>query len=117
MKSKDSLHGLTHGAAAASNAMEDFGNTVVTEKVWNGIAHHMFPLTSSRPGSMEGWLVCSADKICAMRESLSSKRKGVSTLLIPAAPFSFSEVPSESEDCLSIVRGLYRFVMRLRCLS
>lgn len=34
------------------------------------IARHMFPLTPIPPGCREAWLVCLADKWCAMKETL-----------------------------------------------
>ena len=61
------LHGLTHPRAALKNAREDFDLTATEEDI---ILHHMFPLTPCPPASREGWLVCLADKYCALKETL-----------------------------------------------
>ena len=61
------LHGFCHTALAAKNAREIFG---VDDKVYYIIRTHMFPLTLFwMPRSAEGWLVCLADKYCALRET------------------------------------------------
>ena len=60
------LHGLTHPKAALKNAREDFDLTATEEDI---ILHHMFPLTPCPPASREGWLVCLADKYCALKET------------------------------------------------
>lgn len=60
------LHGLTHPKAALKNAQEDFDLTATEEDI---ILHHMFPLTPCPPASQEGWLVCLADKYCALKET------------------------------------------------
>ena len=70
------LHGLTHPKAALKNAREDFDLTATEEDI---ILHHMFPLTPRPPASREGWLVCLADKSCALKETLhllSGRRPG-----------------------------------------
>ncbi len=66
-KRKGRLHGFCHTALAAKNAREMFG---ISDKVYYVIRTHMFPLTIFWiPRSKEGWLVCLADKYCAMKET------------------------------------------------
>ena len=67
------LHGFCHTALAAKNARKVFG---VDDKVYSIIRTHMFPLTLFwLPRSREGWLVCLADKYCALRETSAGKKK------------------------------------------
>ena len=67
------LHGFCYPALAAKNAREIFG---VSDKVYYIIRTHMFPLTLFwPPRSAEGWLVCLADKYCALRETSVKKRR------------------------------------------
>lgn len=72
------LHGFFHPRAALANAKQDFA---LTPKEENIILRHMFPLTLIPPACREGWLVCAADKYCALTESaapylhLFSKKK------------------------------------------
>ena len=47
------------------NARADFALSPIEE---NAILRHMFPLTLIPPRCREGWLVCLADKICAVCE-------------------------------------------------
>ena len=62
------LHGFTHPGTAAKNARKYFN---VSRKVYDIINCHMFPLTLTRmPKSVEGWLVCLADKYCSALETL-----------------------------------------------
>ena len=49
---------------AAENSYEVFQ---VSEKEWNAIRTHMFPL-GPIPNSKEGWIITLADKICAVTE-------------------------------------------------
>lgn len=65
------LHGFYHPKAALKNARRDYG---VNAKETDIILHHMFPLTLSPPRTKEGLLVCVADKVCALKETV--KRKG-----------------------------------------
>lgn len=60
------LHGFTHPAIACENAMRDFDIPPIEQDI---IKHHMFPLTVIWPQSIEGWLVCFADKWCAVCET------------------------------------------------
>ncbi len=60
------LHGFTHPAIACENAVRDFHISPIEQDI---IKHHMFPLTVIFPHSWEGWLVCFADKWCALCET------------------------------------------------
>ncbi len=60
------LHGFTHPAIACENAIRDFNISPIEQDI---IKHHMFPLTLIWPQSWEGWLVCCADKWCALCET------------------------------------------------
>ena len=65
---RQGLHGFTHPGTAAKNARKYFN---VSRKVYDIINCHMFPLTLTRvPKSIEGWLVCMADKYCSTLETL-----------------------------------------------
>ena len=61
------LHGFYHPKAALKNARRDYGVNAREEDI---ILHHMFPLTLSPPRTKEGLLVCLADKLCAVRETV-----------------------------------------------
>ena len=60
------LHGFTHPSIACENAIRDFDISPVEQDI---IRHHMFPLTVIWPHSLEGWIVCIADKWCAICET------------------------------------------------
>ena len=61
-------HGFTHAAEAASNAANDFD---LTDREKNIIESHMWPLNLTRlPRSKEAALVCVADKVCSLKETL-----------------------------------------------
>ncbi len=60
------LHGFTHPSIACENAIRDFNIPPIEQDI---IRHHMFPLTFFCPHSWEGWLVCFADKWCALCET------------------------------------------------
>ena len=64
------LHGFYHPKAALKNAERDYG---VSEREADIIAHHMFPLTPLPPRTKEGALVCLADKLCAIHETVRRK--------------------------------------------
>ena len=64
----DRWHGFTHPGHALRNATEDFQDLMDVER--DIISHHMFPFVPVPPRSAEGWLVCVADKACAVREIL-----------------------------------------------
>ena len=62
------FHGFTHPGTALKNAQEDFMLTPVEKDI---IARHMFPLCPIPPRCREAWLVCAADKYCALLETLT----------------------------------------------
>ena len=66
------LHGLRHPKTAWKNAQQDFHLEEVEENI---ILCHMFPLILFPPLTMEGWIVCIADKICAVNEVRKGKRE------------------------------------------
>ena len=64
------LHGFTHPFTALRNAERDFA---LNDRECNIIVHHMFPLVPLPPTCREGWIVCCADKVCALRETLKTR--------------------------------------------
>ncbi|MDD6571850.1 MAG: HD domain-containing protein [Thermoflexaceae bacterium] len=62
------LHGFFHPGTALRNAQEDFELSNIEKNI---IVRHMFPLTIIPPMCREAWLVCLADKLCALGETLS----------------------------------------------
>lgn len=64
------LHGFTHPFAALARAEEDFE---LTARERNIIARHMFPLVPVPPTCREAWIVCLADKACALHETIASR--------------------------------------------
>jgi len=64
------LHGFTHAETAWRNASREI---TLSETESNIIRRHMFPLTFVPPGTRESWLVCFADKFCALRETLNPR--------------------------------------------
>lgn len=60
------LHGVRHPGIALRNAQKEFLLNVIEEDV---IARHMFPLGLTPPQYTESWLVCMADKVCAVLET------------------------------------------------
>ena len=61
------FHGFTHPRRALENADKEFQ---LTETERNMIYCHMFPLTPIPPSTKEAWIVCVADKICALSEAM-----------------------------------------------
>lgn len=61
------FHGFTHPRRALENADKEFQ---LTETERNMIYCHMFPLTPIPPSTQEAWIVCAADKICALSETM-----------------------------------------------
>ena len=62
------LHGFHHADVAAKNAQDLLH---VDEKVSHIIQTHMWPLNITKvPRSREAWIVCLADKVCSVRETL-----------------------------------------------
>lgn len=64
------LHGFTHPDCAYKNAEKDY---TLSPCVKNIIVRHMFPLTPIPPTCIEAWIVCIADKICALEETLTKR--------------------------------------------
>lgn len=69
------LHGFRHPFFALARAEEDFE---LTPRERNIIVRHMFPLVPVPPTCREAWIVCLADKWCALRETVAGRlpRKG-----------------------------------------
>lgn len=65
------LHGFTHPFAALARAQEDFEDLTPRER--NIISRHMFPLVPIPPTCREAWLVCLADKACALHETIAGR--------------------------------------------
>ena len=62
------LHGFTHSKTAAENAKKFFD---INDNVYKNILSHMWPLNITKiPKTKEGAIVCIADKICSLRETL-----------------------------------------------
>lgn len=62
------LHGFFHPKKAANNAKKYFN---VKHKTAKAIESHMWPLTITKiPTSREAWILCLADKYCALKETL-----------------------------------------------
>ena len=61
------LHGFRHPKTALGNAQRDYH---LNWKEKNIIACHMFPLIPVPPQCREAWIVCLADKWCALGETV-----------------------------------------------
>lgn len=67
-----SFHGWTHPVTAANNARLYFN---VTDKEWSLIRTHMWPYTLLHPPKYrEGWIICLADKVVSIVETLFQRR-------------------------------------------
>lgn len=65
------LHGFTHSSVAADNAEKYFN---VSPKIKRVIYTHMWPLNITKiPSCREGWILCFADKYCALKEVFADK--------------------------------------------
>lgn len=64
------LHGFRHPFFALARAEEDFA---LTPRERNIIVRHMFPLVPVPPTCREAWIVCLADKWCALRETVAGR--------------------------------------------
>ncbi len=66
------LHGFTHADKALENARQAFD---IDEKTGQVIYSHMWPLNPGRiPASREAWIVCIADKVVSLKETLFRRR-------------------------------------------
>lgn len=65
-------HATKHPLRALRNAEADFA---LTDRERNIIAAHMWPLPPTRiPRYREAWLVCAADKVCSLEETLLMRK-------------------------------------------
>lgn len=64
---KNSIHGYTHPGFALKEAEKDFDLSDIERDM---IKHHMFPLTITPPKTKEGVILCIADKLCAIKETV-----------------------------------------------
>ncbi|WP_253200962.1 HD domain-containing protein [Collinsella sp. zg1085] len=64
------IHGFTHPFIALARAREDFQLSHCEETI---IKRHMFPLVPIPPSCREAWIVCIADKICALHETIAAR--------------------------------------------
>lgn len=67
------FHGFIHAKRAFRNANRDFTLNRIEK---NMILSHMFPMNTVIPKYRESVILCTADKLCAIRETLSGLRKG-----------------------------------------
>lgn len=74
------LHGFTHPKRALINATADWNLSPRTQNI---ILRHMFPLTPIPPAYREAWLVCLADKACALAETLHMSEQFFSGIHYP----------------------------------
>ncbi len=58
---------------ALERAEEDFDLTPIERNI---IARHMFPLVPIPPACREAWVVCLADKACALGETIGGRVGG-----------------------------------------
>lgn len=68
------LHGFKHPYIALKNAKEDYDLNDIEKNI---ILRHMFPLVPIPPRCKEAWIVCVADKYCALGETVSGWLKKV----------------------------------------
>lgn len=60
-------HGFVHPRIACENATRDFQLNPLEQNI---IRRHMFPSTPIPPKYKEGWVICMADKLCSIQETL-----------------------------------------------
>ncbi len=67
------LHGFSHPRVARKNAVRHFQ---INEDIQKVIRTHMWPLTITQmPTSREALVVCFADKLCSLHETLFLRKK------------------------------------------
>ena len=67
----NSKHAVNHPVIALERAKEEFDLSPLEQNI---ISAHMWPLPPTRmPKSAEAWLVCLADKICALQETITMR--------------------------------------------
>lgn len=71
------LHGFFHPGVAYRNAKREIKLNLTERDI---ILRHMFPLTIIPPVTREAWVVCAADKICAVMETLRNKHHSLNIL-------------------------------------
>lgn len=65
---ENKAHAVNHPVIALGNAVQDFE---LSRRERNIIASHMWPLPPTRvPKCREAWIVCMADKVCSLQETL-----------------------------------------------
>ena len=74
------LHGFTHPKRALINATADWN---LSDRTQNIILRHMFPLTPVPPACREAWLVCLADKVCALAETFHMTEQFFTSIKYP----------------------------------
>lgn len=72
------LHGFTHPRKALENAREELTLNAIEE---NMILRHMFPLTPIPPRYREAWILCLADKISSLQETIMDRKAPVTEFL------------------------------------
>lgn len=67
-KNHPRFHGIYHAEKALRNASAEFSLNTLEKNI---IRRHMFPLNLCPPRYREAWIVCLADKLCALEETLT----------------------------------------------
>lgn len=65
-------HAFFHPRTAWENASRDYALGATEEDI---IRHHMFPVVPIPPRTVEGWIVCVADTLCALGETIRIRRR------------------------------------------
>lgn len=66
------FHGFIHAKRALLNANRDFSLNSIEK---NMILSHMFPMNAVIPKYRESVILCTADKLCAIRETVFARRR------------------------------------------
>ncbi|MBQ8162975.1 MAG: phosphohydrolase [Clostridia bacterium] len=67
------FHGFTHPKKALKNALRVYPD--LSSKEQDMIKRHMFPLTVIPPKTKPGWIVCFYDKVAALSDYFSKRKK------------------------------------------